>query len=53
MHAVELLAGRLVALVDDRLDALLEAVAGLERRGERDQQVGELVLEGVRPPLAP
>ena len=39
------LGGRLGALVDDRLDALAEAVAGLERRGDRDQQVGQLVLE--------
>ena len=42
-----LLAGRL-ALVDDRLDPLAEAVPGLQRRGERDQQVGQLVLERRR-----
>ena len=45
-HALELLARRLAALVDDALQALLEAVAGLQRGGERDQQVGQLVLEG-------
>ena len=39
------LGGRLGALLDDGLDALPEAVAGLQRRGDRDQQVGQLVLE--------
>ena len=42
------LRGRLGALLDDRLDALPEAVAGLERRRHRDQQVGQLVLELAR-----
>ena len=42
------LCGRLGALFDDRLDALAEAVARLERRGDRDQQVGQLVLEAAQ-----
>ncbi len=40
--------GRL-ALVDDRLHALLERVARLERRRDRDQQVRQLRLERAEP----
>ena len=49
--AAELLAGGLLALVDEGLDPLLEAVAGLQRGRERDEQVGKLVFEGQHPPL--
>ena len=47
-HAVELLRRRLGAVVDDRLERLLEAVARLERRRHADEEVGELVLERLR-----
>ncbi len=48
-HPLELLARRLDTLVDDRLQGLLEAVAGLERGGDADQEVGQLVLERGQP----
>ena len=44
-HALELLLRRILRLLDQRLDALLEAVAGLERRRHGHQQVGELLVE--------
>src|SRR5919201_1122446 len=44
-HALELLRRRALALLDDVLDPLPEAVAGLERRGDGDQEVGQRVLD--------
>ena len=44
-HALELLRSRLGTLLDSRLDALAERVARLQRRRDRDQQIGQLVLE--------
>src|SRR6266545_1075628 len=41
---LELLTGRLDAVVDDGLESRPEAVAGLEGGGEREQQIGKLVL---------
>src|SRR5205823_2884526 len=49
-HALELLRGRAVAFVDDVLDALAEAVPGLEGRGDGDQEVGEGVLDRPQAP---
>src|SRR5919204_237949 len=46
--ALELLRCGPLALVDDVLDPLPEAVPGLERGGDRDQEVGKRVLD--RPP---
>ena len=46
-HALDLPVGRGVAFVDHGLQALLERVARLQRRGDRDQQVRQLVLEGA------
>ena len=48
-HALELVRGRLGAFVDDRLDSLAEAVAGFQRRGQRDEHVRQLVLEPAQP----
>ena len=49
-HARELLARGRLALVDDGLEALLEAVPRLQRGGEREQDVRQLVLERLQPP---
>src|SRR5437588_7872758 len=49
-HALELLRRRALTLLDDVLDPLPEAVAGLERRGDRHQQVGERVLDLAEAP---
>ncbi len=47
-HALELRRRRRMSLVDDRLQALLERMARLERSGDRDQQIRQLVLERLR-----
>ena len=48
-HALELLARGRLALVHDRLDPLAEAVAGLQRGGQRHQEVGQLVVDRGKP----
>jgi hypothetical protein len=48
--ALELLGGRVDAFVDDALDALAEAVAGLERGRHRHEHVRQLLVERLQPP---
>ena len=38
-----------MAFVDDGLEPLLEGVTRLQRSGDRDQQIRQLVLEGLQP----
>ena len=49
LHFVDYVTGGLGAFVDDRLDRVPEGVAGLKRGGDRDQKVGELVVERLDP----
>ena len=50
-HAVELLRGRRLILVDDALERLAEAVPGLQAGRHRHEEVGQLVLEVPHPLL--
>jgi hypothetical protein len=49
-HALELLGGRVDALVDHALDALAEAVARLQGRGHRHEHVRQLLVERLQSP---
>ena len=47
-HALQLVARRRLASSSDRLEPVLERVARLQRRRDRRQQVGQLILERLR-----
>src|SRR5919197_885221 len=47
-NSFELVARRRLPFVDDRLQALLEGMAGLQRGRDRDQEIRQLILERAK-----